>query len=133
VSGWPTARRWVQRAARRLARTFGAGLSGQSAFGRVVLALPLGGLFLYGFYRAGEQITAGLGPELQHQRVGRTDLRRGTACHYHDLLVLMGAAAWMLHLILLPGFVNLMFRPHLFVTCDRTRDWKCGRAPGRLL
>jgi hypothetical protein len=24
------------------------------------------------------------------------------ACHYLDLLVLMGAAAWLLHLILLP-------------------------------
>ena len=28
------------------------------------------------------------------------------ACHYLDLLVLMGAAAWMLHLILLPDPTN---------------------------
>ena len=89
-------------AARRLARTIRGGLSGLSASGRAVLALALAGLFLYGFYRAGEQVTAGLDPNFTVNAWGGPTYLGALACHYLDLLVLMGAAAWMLHLILLP-------------------------------
>ena len=88
-------------AARRLARTTRMA-SGPSAFGRAVLAVPLAGLFLYGFYRAGEQVIAGLDPNFTVNGWGGPTYFGAMACHYLDLLVLMGAAAWMLHLILLP-------------------------------
>jgi len=91
-----------KRAARRLARTVGSALSGLSALGRAVLALPLAGLFLYGFCRAGEQVTAGLDPNFTVNAWGGPTYAGAMACHYLDRLVLMGAAAWMLHLILLP-------------------------------
>jgi hypothetical protein len=89
-------------AARRLAATIRGGLSGPSPFGRAVLALALGGLFLYGLYRAGEQVTAGLDPNFTVNSWGGPTYLGAMACHYLDVLVLMGAAAWMLHLILLP-------------------------------
>ena len=47
-------------AARRVARTVGGGVRGRSGLGRVLLAVPPAGLFLYSFYRAGEQVTGGL-------------------------------------------------------------------------
>jgi hypothetical protein len=93
-------------AARRLARTTRSGLSEPSAFGRAVLALALAGLFLYGLYRAGEQVTAGLDPNYTVNAWGGPTYLGAMACHYLDLLVLMGAAAWMLHLILLPDPAN---------------------------
>ncbi len=93
-------------AARRLARTMRSGLSGPSASGRAVLALALAWLFLYGFYRAGDQVTAGLDPNFTVNAWGGPTYAGAMACHYLDLLVLMGAAAWMLHLILLPDPAN---------------------------
>jgi hypothetical protein len=89
-------------AARRLARAVRAGLGGPAASGRAVLALALAGLFLYGFYRAGEQVTAGLDPNFTVNAWGGPTYLGAMACHYLDLLVLMGAAAWLLHLILPP-------------------------------
>ena len=89
-------------AARRLARTIRGGLRGPSASGRAVLALALAGLFLYGLYRAGQQVTAGLDPNFTVNAWGGPTYAGAMACHYLDLLVLTGATAWMLHLILLP-------------------------------
>jgi hypothetical protein len=93
-------------AARRLVRTARSGLSEPSALGRAVLALALAGLFLYGLYRAGEQVTAGLDPNYTVNSWGGPTYIGAMAAHYLDLLVLMGAAAWMLHLILLPDSAN---------------------------
>ena len=93
-------------AARRLATTMRGGLSGLSASGRAVLALALAGLFLYGLYRAGEQVTAGLDPNFTVNAWGGPTYLGAMACHYLDLVVLMGAAAWVLHLILLPDPAN---------------------------
>jgi len=93
-------------AARRLARTARSGLGEPSGLGRAVLALALAGLFLYGLYRAGEQVTAGLDPNYTVNAWGGPTYIGAMACHYLDLLVLMGAAAWMLHLILLPDPTN---------------------------
>jgi hypothetical protein len=95
-----------QPAARRLARTIRTGRDGPAASGRAVLALALAGLFLYGLYRAGEQVTAGLDPNYTVNAWGGPTYLGAMACHYLDLLVLMGAAAWMLHLILLPDPAN---------------------------
>jgi hypothetical protein len=89
-------------AAGRLSRTIRGGLRGPAAASRAVLALALAGLFLYGFYRAGEQVTAGLDPNFTVNAWGGPTYLGAMACHYLDLLVLMGAAAWLLHLILLP-------------------------------
>jgi hypothetical protein len=93
-------------AARRLARTIRTGLGGPAASGRAVLALALAGLFLYGFYRAGEQVTAGLDPNFTVNAWGGPTYLGAMAAHYLDLLVLMGAAAWILHLILPPDPAN---------------------------
>jgi len=93
-------------AARRLARTIRTGRGGPAASGRAVLALALAGLFLYGFYRAGEQVTAGLDPNFTVNAWGGPTYLGAMACHYLDLLVLMGAAAWLLHLILPPDPAN---------------------------
>jgi hypothetical protein len=94
------------RAVRRLTLTMRSGFSGPSASGRAISALPLAGLFLYGFYRAGEQVTAGLDPNFTVNAWGGPTYFGAMACHYLDLLVLMGAAVWMLHLILLPDPAN---------------------------
>jgi hypothetical protein len=93
-------------AARRLVATMRSCLSGPAPFGRAVLALALAGLFLYGFYRAGEQVTAGLDPNFTVNSWGGPTYLGAMAAHYLDLLVLMGAAAWMLHLILPPDPAN---------------------------
>jgi hypothetical protein len=93
-------------AARRLARTIRTGLGGPAASGRAVLALALAGLFLYGCYRAGEQVTAGLDPNFNVNAWGGPTYLGAMAAHYLDLLVLMGAAAWLLHLILPPDPAN---------------------------
>jgi hypothetical protein len=93
-------------AARRLTRTIRTGFGGPAASGRAVLALALAGLFLYGFYRAGEQVTAGLDPNFNVNAWGGPTYVGAIAAHYLDLLVLMGAAAWLLHLILPPDPAN---------------------------
>jgi len=115
-------------AARRLVRTVRTGLGGPSASGHAVLALALAGLFLYGFYRAGEQVTGGLDPNFTVNAWGGPTYLGAMACHYLDLLVLMGAAAWMLHLILLPDPANAAAdspaRSHAFPR-------RCGASAGR--
>jgi len=93
-------------AARRLARTIRTVRGGPAASGRAVPSLALAGLFLYGFYRAGEQVTAGLDPNFTVNAWGGPTYLGAMACHYLDLLVLMGAAAWLLHLILPPDPAN---------------------------
>jgi MYXO-CTERM domain-containing protein len=83
-------------AARRVARTVSA------APGRVLLALLPALLFSYGFYRAGLQVIGGLDPNFTVNAWGGPTYPGAMACHYLDLLVLMGAAAWLLDKILLP-------------------------------
>lgn len=93
-------------AARRLARTLRTGPGGPSVPGRAALALPPAGLFHYGLYRAGQQVTAGLDPNFTVNAWGGPTYLGAMAAHYLDLLVLMGAAAWLLHLILPPDPAN---------------------------
>ena len=72
------------------------------AGGRILLGLLPGVLFLYGFYRAGMQVTGGLDPDFTVNAWGGPSYAGAMACHYLDLLVLMAAAAWLLDKILLP-------------------------------
>ena len=88
-------------AARRVARTLGA-LRGPSGLGRALLAVPPAAVFLYFFYRNGEQVIGGLDPNFTVNAWGGPTYIGAMACHYLDGLVLMGAAAWLLDRILLP-------------------------------
>jgi hypothetical protein len=89
-------------AARRVARTLGA-LRGLSGLGRALLAVFPAAVFLYFFYRDGEQVIGGLDPNFTVNAWGGPTYIGAMACHYLDGLVLMGAAAWLLDRILLPG------------------------------
>ena len=89
-------------AARRVAQTLGA-LRGPSGLGRALLAVPPAAVFLYFFYRNGEQVIGGLDPNFTVNAWGGPTYIGAMACHYLDGLVLMGAAAWLLDRILLPG------------------------------
>jgi hypothetical protein len=88
-------------AARRLARTVRTGLGGPSVPARAALTLPLAGLFLYGLYRAGEQVTEGLDPNFTVNAWGGPTNLGALAAQYLEGLVLIGEV-WMLHLIRLP-------------------------------
>ncbi len=88
-------------AARRVARTAGA-LGRGTGLGRVLLALPPALLFLYGFGRAGQQVTGGLDPNFTVNAWGGPSYLGAMAFHYLDLSLLMAAAAWLLDRILLP-------------------------------
>ena len=74
-----------------------------SGFARAVATLPFTGLLIYCAWRIGEQITAGLDPNWTVNAWGGPSYFGAMACHYLDGLVLMGAAAWLLDRILLPG------------------------------
>jgi hypothetical protein len=89
-------------AAQRVARTVRGGVRGRSGLGRVLLAVPPAGLFLYSFYRAGEQVTGGLDPNSTVNAWGGPTYLGAMACHYLDCLLIMAAAAWLLDRILLP-------------------------------
>ena len=89
-------------AARRVVRTLGA-LRGLPGLGRALLAVLPAAVFLYFFYRDGEQVIGGLDPNFTVNAWGGPTYIGAMACHYLDGLVLMGAAAWLLDRILLPG------------------------------
>lgn len=83
-------------AARRVARTV------PGAPGATLLALLPALLFVYGFWRAGEQVIGGLDPNSTVNAWGGPTYIGAMACHYLDGLGLMGVAAWLLDKILLP-------------------------------
>jgi hypothetical protein len=58
---------------------------------------------LYFFYRDGGQVIGGLDPNFTVNAWGRPTSVGAMACHHLDGLVLMGAAAWLLDRIVLPG------------------------------
>ena len=89
-------------AARRVAQTLGA-LRSPSGLGRALLAMLPAAVFLYFFYRNGEQVIGGLDPNFTVNAWGGPTYIGAMACHYLDGLVLMGAAAWLLDRLLLPG------------------------------
>jgi hypothetical protein len=84
-------------AARRVAATRSA------APGRALLALLPAALFFYGFWRAGAQVIGGLDPNNTVNAWGGPTYIGAMACHYLDGLALMGLAAFVINLVVLPG------------------------------
>ncbi|MGH3209608.1 MAG: hypothetical protein ACRDNO_17800 [Trebonia sp.] len=70
---------------------------------RPVAALPLLAMIGYGFWRAGEQITAGLDPNFTVNAWGGPTYLGAMACHYLDLGLIIAACAWLLNRILIPA------------------------------
>jgi len=68
---------------------------------RAVVALPFAALFLYGFWRAGEQVLAGLDPHFTADAWGGPGYLGAMYCHYLDGALLMALAALALHGLLL--------------------------------
>lgn len=86
-------------AARRVARALGLG--GEAAqFGRLLLALPPAALFVFCFWRAGAQVTAGLDPNFTVNAWGGPSYAGAMACHYLDAFLLAAGAAWLIDRIL---------------------------------
>ena len=69
---------------------------------RTAAALPPLALIAYGFWRIGEQITAGLDPNFTVNAWGGPTYLGAMACHYLDCLLIMAACAWLLDRMLLP-------------------------------
>jgi hypothetical protein len=88
-------------AARRMVRAAGIGPESSSPV-RALLALAPAALIAYCFWRAGEQVTAGLDPNFTVNAWGGPSYAGAMACHYLDLFLLTGATAWLLDKIL-PG------------------------------
>jgi hypothetical protein len=86
-------------AALRVARALGFGSEAARA-GRVLLALPAAALFLFCFWRAGVQVTAGLDPNFTVNAWGGPSYAGAMACHYLDLFLLAAGAAWLIDRIL---------------------------------
>jgi hypothetical protein len=86
-------------AAHRVARALGFGSeAGQPD--RVLAALPAAALFLFCFWRAGVQVTAGLDPNFTVNAWGGPSYIGAMACHYLDLFLLAAGAAWLIDRIL---------------------------------
>jgi hypothetical protein len=86
-------------AARRVGRALGLG--GERAHpGRLLLALPAAALFLFCFWRAGVQVTAGLDPNFTVNAWGGPGYAGALACHYLDLFLLPAVAAWLMDKVL---------------------------------
>ena len=76
------------------------------------VAVPLAALFLYGFWRAGFQVTNGL-DRTQRSTPGAAELRRAMACHYLDLVAITAA------------------RPGCWTACCPAASGGPGPGPGR--
>jgi hypothetical protein len=68
---------------------------------QTVAALPPLALIAYGFWRIGEQVTAGLDPNFTVNAWGGPTYLGAMACHYLDCLLITAACAWLLDRILL--------------------------------
>jgi hypothetical protein len=67
---------------------------------RTVAALPPLAFIAYGFWRIGEQVTAGLDPNFTVNAWGGPTYLGAMACHYLDCLLIIAACAWLLDRIL---------------------------------
>jgi hypothetical protein len=86
-------------AALRIGRALGFGGEGAQP-GRLLLALPAAALFLFCFWRAGVQVTAGLDPNFTANAWGGPSYAGALACHYLDLFLLAAGAAWLMDKVL---------------------------------
>ncbi len=68
---------------------------------RAVVSLPFAVIFLYGFYRAGEQVFAGLDPNFTANAWGGPSYLGAMYCHYLDGALLGAVSALALHGLLL--------------------------------
>ncbi|GMA25959.1 hypothetical protein GCM10025864_37180 [Luteimicrobium album] len=68
---------------------------------RALVAVPFAALFLYGFWRAGEQVVGGLDPRFTADAWGGPSYLGAMYCHYLDGALLMAVAALALHALLL--------------------------------
>ncbi len=86
-------------AAQRIGRALGLG--GERAQpGRLLLALPAVALFLFCFWRAGVQVTAGLDPNFTVNAWGGPSYAGALACHCLDLFLLAAGTAWLMDKVL---------------------------------
>ena len=74
----------------------------QASWRTIAALLPLG-MIAYGFWRAGEQVTAGLDPNFTVNAWGGPTYLGAMACHYLDGGLMIAACAWLLSKILLPA------------------------------
>ncbi len=83
-------------AAHRISLLFRRALQGPVSLSRALLAIPLLLLFMFGFFRAGYQITNGLDPNSTVNAWGGPTYIGAMACHYLDIFVVMASCAWLL-------------------------------------
>jgi hypothetical protein len=83
-------------AARRISSLFRQALWGPVGFARALLATPLLLLFMFGFFRAGYQVTSGLDPNSTVNAWGGPTYVGAMACHYLDIFAVMSGCAWLL-------------------------------------
>ena len=83
-------------AAHRISLLFRHALWRPVSFGRALLATPLLLLFMFGFFRAGYQVTSGLDQNSTVNAWGGPTYIGAMACHYLDIFVVMAACAWLL-------------------------------------
>jgi len=70
---------------------------------RFAAALPPLAMLGYSFWRAGEQVTAGLDPNFTVNAWGGPTYLGAMACHYLDAALMIAVGAWLLDKILLPA------------------------------
>ncbi len=83
-------------AAHRISLLFRQALWHPVGFARALLATPLLLLFMFGFFRAGYQVTSGLDPNSTINAWGGPTYIGAMACHYLDIFVIMAGCAWLL-------------------------------------
>ena len=88
-------------AAARVRLTSREALHRPSATLRTLCAAPFAALFLYGFWRAGVQVVAGLDPQFTVDAWGGPSYLGAMYCHYLDGALMMAAAAVALDRLLL--------------------------------
>jgi hypothetical protein len=89
-------------AAERISLLFRQALRRPLNFARALLATPLLLLFMFGFFRAGYQITSGLDPNNTVNAWGGPTYIGALACHYLDIIASMAGSAWLLGRLMPP-------------------------------
>ncbi|MGC5166272.1 hypothetical protein [Luteimicrobium sp. DT211] len=92
---------FTRAAAGRVRLTLREAVRSPGAAVRAVVALPFTAIFLYEFYRAGEQVIAGLDPNFTANAWGGPSYLGAMYCHYLDAALLATVAALALHGLLL--------------------------------
>jgi hypothetical protein len=91
---------WGSRAARRVRLTLTSAWRGPVALGRAVVSVPFALMYLYGFWRAGQQVLGGLDPSFTVNAWGGPTYAGAMFCHYLDGALIMAACALVLDRVL---------------------------------